>query len=190
MSIYTRTGDKGKTGLFNGKRVLKSHKRVDTYGTIDELNSTIGVVVAQITNHKSQITKKDIGAWNLVLGILVEIQNDLLDIGSALAFPSSPPVYGLKNRAEEFETVIDEMTEKMPTLQNFILPGGGVVGATLHLARVAARKAERKIVDLMQKEEIDEQIVKYINRLSDLFFTMARYTNMVEKQKETIWRKK
>ena len=125
-----------------------------------------------------------------MLGILTEIQNDLLDIGSSLAFPGSPPVMGLEERTASFEQLIDEMTQQMPTLKNFILPGGGLAGATLHIARVAARKAERRIVALMQKEEIDEHIVKYINRLSDVFFTMARYANMKDKQKETIWRKK
>jgi cob(I)alamin adenosyltransferase len=113
-----------------------------------------------------------------------------LDIGSALAFPDSPPVMGLEERAEGFEKQIDEMTDKMPELKNFILPGGGAAGAQLHVARTTARKAERKIVSLMQEEDIDETIVKYINRLSDLFFTMARYVNFLEKQKETIWRKK
>lgn len=194
MAIYTRTGDKGKTALFNGKRVLKSHIRVDAYGTIDELNSVIGVAIAQISSDNppagGQITKKNIGAWDLMLGILVDIQHDLLDIGSALAFPSSPPVHGLDKRAKDFEKMIDEMTQNLPTLKNFILPGGGKAGAGLHICRTIARKAERKIVLLMQKEDIDEQIVKYINRLSDLFFTMARYVNFMEKQKETIWRKK
>lgn len=178
--IYTRTGDKGKTGLFNGQRVLKSDIRVDTYGTIDELNSTIGVVIAHLKKASAKKIQKE----------LEDIQHDLLDIGSALAFPDSPPIYGLETRIETFEKHIDDMTAKMPELKNFILPGGGAAGASLHICRTTARKAERRIVALMQKEDIDEQIVKYINRLSDLFFTMARYVNQIEKQKETVWRKK
>jgi len=186
MAIYTRTGDKGKTALFNGKRVLKSHVRVDTYGTIDELNSTIGVAVAGVRSSGFIVQSKK----KKIIEQLEDIQHDLLDIGSALAFPDSPPVMGLEERAAGFEKLIDEMTDKMPELKNFILPGGGVAGAQLHVARTTARKAERKIVALMQEEDIDETLVKYINRLSDLFFTMARYINFLEKQKETIWRKK
>lgn len=184
--IYTKTGDKGKTALFNGKRVLKSHIRVDTYGTIDELNSTIGVAAAAVKSAKFKVQSER----KKIVEQLENIQHDLLDIGSSLAFPSSPPVMGLEKRTERFEQLIDEMTEKMPPLKNFILPGGGVAGAQLHVSRTVARKAERKIVALMQEEEIDENIVKYINRLSDLFFTMARYVTMREQKKETIWRKK
>lgn len=179
MAIYTRTGDKGKTALFNGKRVFKSDLRVSTYGTIDEVNSTIGVVISMLkSNTKSLKTE------------LEEIQHDLFDIGSSLAFPSSPPLDGLERRSIEFEKRIDEMTKKMPELKNFILPGGGKAGSMLHVARTQARRAERMIVELMQKEEIDEQIVKYINRLSDLFFTMARFVNQLEKQSEITWKKK
>lgn len=179
MPIYTRTGDTGKTALFNGKRVFKSDLRVSTYGTIDELNSTVGVVIAEL-QAKSKIVKKD----------LEEIQHDLFDIGASLAFPSSPPIEGLKNRAEEFEKSIDTMTKDMPDLKNFILPGGGKAGSMLHVARTQARRVERMVVELMQKEEIDEQIVKYINRLSDLFFTMARFVNHLEKHSEIKWKKK
>lgn len=186
MPIYTRTGDKGKTALFNGKRVLKSHIRVDTYGTIDELNSIIGVAVAGVRSSGFIVQSKK----KKITEQLEAIQHDLLDIGSSLSFPDSPPVMGLEERIASFEKLIDQITAKMLELKNFILPGGGVAGAQLHVARTIARKAERKIVALMQEEEIDETIVKYINRLSDLFFTMARYVNMLERQKETIWRKK
>lgn len=180
MAIYTRTGDKGKTALFNGKRVLKSDKRVDTYGTIDELNSTIGVVIANLEKNASKKVSAE----------LEDIQNDLLDIGSSLAFPGSPPIPGLEERIKEFEIEIDTMTAKMPELKNFILPGGGKGGAHLQLSRTVARRAERQIVALMQKENIDENVVRYINRLSDLLFTMARFVNHGEKEKELIWRKK
>lgn len=179
MPIYTRGGDKGKTALFSGKRVFKSDIRVDTYGTIDELNSVLGQAVAHLGKKSEKVEEE-----------LEKIQHDLFDIGASLAFPSSPPVEGLEKRALEFEKQIDIMTEKMPELKNFILPGGGKAGSVLHVARTLARRSERRIVALMQKEEIDEGIVKYINRLSDLLFTMARYVNHVEKQKETKWRKK
>lgn len=179
MAIYTRTGDKGKTALFNGKRVFKSDLRVSTYGTIDEVNSTIGVVISELKKNTKSIKTE-----------LEEIQHDLFAIGSSLAFPSSPPLDGLEQRSLEFEKRIDEMTKKMPELKNFILPGGGKAGSMLHVARTQARRAERMIVELMQKEEIDEQIVKYINRLSDLFFTMARFVNHQEKEKEIKWKKR
>ena len=179
MPIYTRTGDKGKTSLFGGKRVLKTNARVDTYGTVDELNSILGIVIAFLgTKHSS--TKKE----------LTSIQHDLFDIGAYLANPSAKPVMRLEKRVAEFETLIDTMTGKLPTLRNFILPGGGKAGATLHHGRTVCRRAERRLVSLQQDEEIDEHLVKYVNRLSDLLFTMARFVNHQEKQKETIWIKK
>ena len=183
MAIYTRTGDKGKTSLFNGQRVSKSDLRVETYGTVDELNSAIGV---SISNFKFQISnfKKE----------LIKIQNDLLNIGSALANPTTSEkreaTSYLQKRVKEFERFIDQMTEKMPPLSNFILPGGGKAGSFLHLARAVSRRAERKVVALNHKEKIDNNIVIYLNRLSDLLFTMARFANFKEKKKEVIWRKK
>ena len=179
MAIYTRTGDKGKTSLFDGTRVLKSHIRVETYGTIDELNSVIGAAVASIKKQKSGIKKE-----------LEEIQHDLFAIGSVLATPHGMPVIGLDTRPKDFEKLIDEMTSKMPELKNFILPGGSPAGSLLHVARTVSRRAERKVIALMQKEEVDTNIVIYLNRLSDLLFTMARFVNHLEKQKETIWKKR
>jgi len=179
MPIYTRTGDKGKTSLFDGTRVLKSHRRVDTYGTIDELNSIIGAAIAEIKD--SGVTSNEISEE------LEKIQHDLLDIGSALATPHPLPVEGLEKRPKEFEKMIDDLTKKMPELKNFILPGGGKVGSLLHVCRTIARRAERQLVGLMQKEELDQTIVMYLNRLSDLFFTLARYTNYKEKKKEVKW---
>ncbi len=179
MPIYTRTGDKGKTSLFDGTRVLKSHKRVETYGTIDELNSIIGATVAHLKNNEKQLKVE-----------LEKIQNDLLDIGSALATPHPMPVIGLENRPKEFEKCIDNLTQKLPELNEFILPGGGKAGSFLHVCRTIARRAERQLVALTQKEKVDEAIVIYLNRLSDLLFTMARYVNYMEKKKEIKWVKR
>jgi cob(I)alamin adenosyltransferase len=179
MPIYTRTGDKGKTSLFDGTRVLKSHPRVDTYGTIDELNSTIGHVIAHLRAQENHVKKE-----------LEKIQHDLFDIGSALATPHPLPVTGLDKRPKEFEAVIDAYTSKMPEIKYFILPGGGKAGSLLHVARTITRRAERQLVILMQKEEIDQAIVIYLNRLSDLLFTMARFVNYKEKKKEIQWIKK
>lgn len=178
MAIYTRTGDKGKTSLMSGQRVLKSDLRVETYGTIDELNSAIGVAIAQLRiKDKGLRIKKE----------LIKIQNDLLDIGSALANPASKELKYLQKRVKEFEKFIDEMTEKMPPLKNFILPGGGKAGAFLHLARAISRRAERKTVALNNEQKINNNIIIYLNRLSDLLFTMARFASFEEKKKEIIW---
>lgn len=180
MPIYTRTGDKGKTSLFDGTRVLKSHPRVETYGTIDELNSVIGFAIAHMTNSK----------WRVVKGELEKIQHDLFDIGSALATPHPLPVVGLADRPKAFEKLIDAMTAKMPEIAYFILPGGGKSGSLLHIARTITRRVERQLITLMQKEDVDQTIVIYLNRLSDLLFTMARYVNYKEKKKEIKWIKK
>ena len=182
MPIYTRTGDKGKTSLFDGTRVLKSHKRVETYGTIDELNSNIGVVIAEIK--ELRLKNKDI------VEELEAIQHDLFDIGSALATPHPLPVEGLEKRPKEFEVLIDTLTKQMPEIKYFILPGGGKAGSFLHVCRTITRRVERQLVALMQKEDVDQDIVVYLNRLSDLFFTLARYVNYKEKKKEVRWIKK
>ncbi len=181
--IYTRTGDKGKTSLFDGKRVLKSDKKVEAYGTIDELNSAIGAASAFI---KVRTINKE----------LEEIQNDLLEIGSALAVSTTLPLDQLQDRPQEFEKLIDKLTKQLPPLNQFILPGGGRGGALLHVARTIARRAERNVVRLSQKEHIDKTILIYLNRLSDLLFTIARFVNYKENRNgrlrasEKIWRKK
>lgn len=183
MPIYTRTGDKGQTSFRNGQRISKSDLRVDVYGTVDELNSAIGVAIAELIRIKDKglRIKKE----------LIKIQNDLLDIGSILANPNAK--YTIRNtkylskRVKEFEDFIDQMTKQMPVLKNFILPGGGKTGALLHCARTVCRRAERNLVKLSEKETINSEIIIYINRLSDLLFTMARFTNFKEKKKETIW---
>lgn len=185
MPIYTRTGDKGTTSLFDKTRVLKSHTRVDTYGTVDELNSTIGMAIAlclEITSQEANVKK--------VIKELEKIQHDLLIVGSTLANPNAGPVTALKKRPADFEKLIDWMTEQMPPLKEFILPGGGRAGAQLHISRTIARRTERQLVALIQEVPVDEAILVYVNRLSDLFFTMARYVNYIEKKKEITWKKK
>lgn len=174
--IYTKKGDQGMTSLFGGTRVGKNSLRVATYGSVDELNSLLGVVISETGN---RMLKK----------MLLEIQNDLLDIGSCLANVDSKPLEYLVSQVEKLEDSIDEMTEKLPELHNFILPGGSKSGALLHLVRSVSRRVERAVVELSQKEKIDGNILIYFNRLSDLLFTMARFANMKEKKKETIWRK-
>lgn len=181
MPIYTRTGDKGDTSLFNGQRVSKSDLRVEAYGTVDELNSAIGMTIAE----GLRIKDKELRVKNE----LIKIQNDLFSIGSALASTAISNLGYLSNRVKDFEDNIDAMTEQMPALSNFILPGGGKTGAVLHFARTVARRAERKVVLLAESEKIDNNILMYLNRLSDLVFTMARFANYRERQKEAIWSK-
>ena len=173
MPIYTRTGDKGKTSLFDGSRVNKSHIRVETYGTVDELNSMLGVAISHMKTREKSVKKE-----------LEIIQHDLLDIGSALATPYALPVTGLEKRAEDFEKLIDEMTAQMPELKSFILPGGSKPGSFLHVARTITRRCERQLIRLMETEEVDSAIVKYLNRLSDLLFTMSRFVNYQEKKND------
>lgn len=174
MKIYTKTGDSGQTSLFGGKRVLKSDLRVEAYGTVDELNSTIGFLVAQVKNVH---IKKE----------LVQIQNDLLTIGASLANPKQRKESSLEERVMSFENFIDELTKKLPDLRNFILPGGGKTGSLFHCARSICRRAERRVVELSQREKIAPEILEYFNRLSDLLFTIARFVNYREKKKEYIW---
>ncbi len=182
--IYTKTGDKGKTSLVGGKRVNKFDLRVETYGTVDELNCATGIVIAQIKNSKLKIKNEK----SLIISYLEEIQNDLFTIGSTLANPNNPALPQLEKRIKELEKIIDQMTEHLPELKNFILPGGSLTGAQLHLARTICRRAERRVVELKQTEEIDDLIVSYFNRLSDFLFTAARYANHLKNKKETIWR--
>ena len=198
MPIYTRTGDKGKTSLFDGTRVLKSHERVNTYGTVDELNSFIGVAIAEIkdlyslreASFKSRSKSSRQARTINIVDELEKIQHDLLDIGSTLATPHPMPIIGLEKRAKSFEKCIDDLTKQLPELTEFILPGGGKAGSFLHVCRTITRRAERQLVALMQKEAVDDAVVVYLNRLSDLFFTISRYVNYKEKKKEIIWIKK
>ena len=177
MPIYTKTGDKGKTALFSGKRVWKYDPRVETYGTLDELNSIIGISIAHLPGKSSKLKK-----------ILSSIQSDLFYIGSYLAdLPDTIEDIDLGRKTEEFEENIDYMMKRLPPTFNFVLPGGSRGGAFLHLARTVARRAERKLVRLAKKEKVDERVSKYVNRLSDLLYAAARFANHIEKKKETIW---
>lgn len=178
MTIYTRAGDKGKTYLIDGKKVSKAHVRLESYGTVDELNSSLGFVIA---NLKDKVLIKE----------LLKIQNDLFEAGSQLASSKRNKkidIY-LEKRVKEFENLIDNWTKTLPKLEHFILPGGKS-GSALHLSRTICRRAERRVVDLSKRETVDQNVIMYLNRLSDLLFSMARVINKKEKQKEIIWIKK
>lgn len=180
MSIYTKTGDKGKTSLFSGKRVWKDDIRIEAYGALDELNSVIGIILSLNTKK----TKKN----TYINHILLDVQYTIFPICSYLAdLPDILEDIDFEQKLKTHESQIDHMTHQMPQLTSFILPGGGVVGAHLHLARTVSRRAERLIIRLHKKEKVDLRVIQYINRLSDLFFTLARYANYIEKKKETTW---
>lgn len=177
MKIYTKTGDKGKTSLFGGQRVSKTDLRVETYGTVDELNSYIGLASTFVRQQKLKV-------------VLTEIKSDLLDIGSHLATPGAKEPTFLLERITAIELLIDTLTATLPELRNFILSGGGKAGGFLHVARTVCRRTERMVIRLSQKEEVSSIVLQYFNRLSDLLFTLARYVNHKEKKKEIIWQSK
>jgi cob(I)alamin adenosyltransferase len=170
VRIYTRTGDDGTTGLIGGDRVSKDALRIDTYGTVDELNSVLGLVLS-------------IGVPETVRQILSRVQDSLFTIGAALAAPDREALrkYGIPPILEEdirlLEAEIDRHEAGLPPLSQFILPGGTPAGALLHMARTVARRAERCCVALAGSESMDPQILSYLNRFSDLCFVLARYVN-------------
>ncbi|MGB1972048.1 MAG: cob(I)yrinic acid a,c-diamide adenosyltransferase [Flavobacteriaceae bacterium] len=162
MKVYTKTGDDGTTSLFSGKRVPKHDIRIKAYGTIDELNSWVGL----IRDHANEDVKHD----------LIQIQHNLMTIGSQLANDTDKQIVGKINQADvhSLEKNIDKITEGLPPLRNFVIPGGHPAVSHTHLARCICRKSERYITELKELTEIDLEIVFYINRLSDYFFTLAR----------------
>lgn len=183
MKIYTRSGDGGKTSLFDNTRVWKNSLRVDTYGTIDELNATLGIITAEIGSSRAKKLR-------YILKIVIQIQKDLFVLGSSLATPASNVMdFNVNTRIAEFEGWIDEMWSQCPQLHNFILPGGGKIGAQFHVSRTVCRRAERKLIALNLEEQIDPLIIAYINRLSDLLIALSRYANHIEHKKETIWQR-
>jgi len=172
--IYTRTGDDGTTGLGDGKRVRKDDARVEAYGTVDEANSAIGVVLAVP------------GLPADVVRCLTEIQHDLFDLGGELCIPGTQVIKA--ERITELEGVLDRFNEPLPPLKDFILPGGGPATAACHLARTIARRAERNVWTLAAAEQVNAEVPKYLNRLSDLLFVLARVLARHEQGSEVLWR--
>ena len=178
--IYTKTGDEGMTGLGGGQRVPKDSQRVETYGTVDELNSQIGVAVAT-------------GLCERLTSELTLIQNELFDLGSDLATPATSqarhPVPTVEPRhIEKLERLIDEFNEVVGALTNFLLPGGSPGAAQLQVARTVCRRAERSATTLARDETIGATVLPYLNRLSDALFVMARYENHQRGVAEPLWR--
>ena len=186
--VYTRTGDKGETALVGGKRVPKDSARIDAYGTIDELNSIVGL--ARVFNEECL----DAGEGHRFLdGVLCRIQDELFDIGSELATPPEFFQDGMYRVGEEeitqIEKLIDQCQQDLEPLNSFILPGGGRVGAYLHQCRTVCRRAEREILRVSRTEDINDRVIKYINRLSDLFFVLSRWIAKQTGEQEYLWQR-
>lgn len=177
MKIYTKQGDEGKTSLLGGERVWKDNQRIQAYGTVDELNAILGIVVTELT---SEELKEE----------LRSIQSELFTIGADLATPNNKSVKIVRvdnNFTKRIEALIDKYDEKLPELKNFILPGGSKASAYLHLARTVCRRAEREVVSLIKEVEINPEIEVYLNRLSDLLFVLARYENYISGIEDIKW---
>jgi cob(I)alamin adenosyltransferase len=178
MKIYTKTGDKGSTSLFGGKRAMKDSLRLEAYGTVDELNSALGI--ARALNPQLDLDE-----------IIVRLQNDLFVLGADLATPSgarSSHVPRIQNDLITYlEHAIDKFDARLQPLSTFVLPGGSQIASQLHLARTICRRAERFVVRLSRKEKIGPLCIVYLNRLSDLLFVMARYANYLDGRQETPW---
>ena len=177
MKIYTKTGDDGNTGLQGNFRIAKSHPRIIAYGTVDEANAALGIVLANKLD-------KD------VTDILTEIQNDLFLLGADL---SNPNLNDVKNRVslesvEKLEKYIDKFESELSPLTNFILPGGDIIASQLHFVRTVVRRAETLVVYLSEKDEINSNCIKYLNRLSDLFFVMSRFINKQKGRDDVPWK--
>jgi cob(I)alamin adenosyltransferase len=184
--IYTRTGDKGDTGLVGGGRVAKDSPRIEAYGTVDELNSIIGL--ARVFNAE-RLKKGKAHRW--LDGIFRQIQNELFDLGSELATPDDAVYEGMHRVGEAevkaLETLMDQCQKDLQPLKSFILPGGGRVGGFLHQARTVCRRAERRVLVLSRVEPISPWTITYVNRLSDLLFVLSRWVARKGGETEYLW---
>jgi cob(I)alamin adenosyltransferase len=180
--VYTKTGDDGTTGLVGGDRAPKDDPRIEAYGTVDELNSAIGLVVAALARSAARPRLEP---------ILRRVQNELFNLGAELATPDaarrarSPAVS--ERHVEKLEQELDDLNEGLPELRSFVLPGGGEASAFLHLARTICRRAERRTVSLARGEAVGDWSVKYLNRLSDALFVFGRFASAADGQPEPLW---
>lgn len=171
--IYTRTGDDGTTGLGDGTRVAKDSLRVDAYGTVDEANSVIGVVLA------CRSVPENIAA------LLTEVQHELFELGGELCIPGRSAI--TDEYVARLESQLDDLNKDLPSLKEFILPGGGEAAAACHLARTIVRRAERGVTTLAAEETVRPEVLRYLNRLSDLLFVIARVLSRVDNGQEVLW---
>lgn len=189
MKIYTRTGDRGETGLIGGRRVSKADPRIIAYGAVDELNSAIGLAI-------SSLRLKEPSMMADIAGVLTQVQNDLFVVGSDLADPGHPEGGGQRStpRADEgmaaaLEQAIDRFEQELPPITFFILPGGSAEASLLHLCRGIARRAETAAVALSKTEAINPAVIVYLNRLADLLFVAARLANRRLRVGDVAWAK-
>lgn len=173
--IYTRTGDDGTTGLGDGSRIDKDSPRVEAYGTVDESNSAIGVVLAAAVP-------------DAIRKCLTEVQHDLFELGGELCIPGHRTIEA--QFIDRLERQLDEFNAGLPPLKDFILPGGGQAAAACHLARTVVRRAERRVRSLAKDEDVRDEVLRYLNRLSDLLFVIARLLAREESGQEIIWDRK
>ncbi len=182
--VYTRKGDKGETALVGGRRVAKDSQRIIAYGTIDELNSVLGIV-------RASATKDDPPGGAKLVEILKRVQNELFDLGSELATPDDAEYEGMWRASEtevkELERTIDECQKDLEPLMSFVLPGGGMLGAFLHQARTVCRRAEIEMLRLSRIEPVNPFTLRYVNRLSDLLFVLARWIAKHAGEAEYLW---
>ena len=172
--IYTRTGDDGTTGLGDGNRIRKDHARVEAYGTVDEANSAIGMILA-VPDVPADVAR-----------CLTEIQHDLFDLGGELCIPGTKVIKA--EQIAQLEQILDGFNDPLPALKDFILPGGGPAAAACHLARTVVRRAERRVWTLAESEPVNVEVPRYLNRLSDLLFVLARVLARHETGAEVLWR--
>ena len=177
MKIYTRSGDKGRTSLIGGRRVSKTHYRLEAYGTIDELNAYLGLLVAQLPASSAQ------------LSTLQQIQNTLFVLGAQLATPSDVPTTTAITPAmvEGLEAAIDDIDARLPQLRAFVLPGGCLPSAQCHVCRTVCRRAARRVLPLASRVAIPAEVTSYLNRLSDYLFVLARLLNAEQGTEEIFW---
>ena len=179
MKIYTRTGDKGRTSLIGGHRVPKTHYRLEAYGTIDELNAHVGLLVSQLPSSSAQ------------LPVLQQVQNTLFVIGAQLATPSDVPTTAAVTPAmvSALEAAIDHIDAQLPPLRAFVLSGGCMSSAQCHVCRTVCRRAERRILALAAEVEVAADLLAYMNRLSDYLFVLSRKINLDVEKEEIFWEK-
>jgi cob(I)alamin adenosyltransferase len=182
LKIYTKTGDKGDTGLIDGSRISKSDLRIIAYGVVDEANSHIGLII-------SNIEKNSI--FDDVKKILLNVQQDLFVLGAELANPNTLKDDNILVKTEMISTIekyIDKFESELAPLSNFILPGGSIESSLLHICRTVVRRAEISAVALAKEQKINQEILTYLNRISDLFFVLARVTNKRQKYNDIPWK--
>jgi ATP:cob(I)alamin adenosyltransferase len=182
LKIYTKTGDKGDTGLIDGSRISKSDLRIIAYGVVDEANSHIGLII-------SNIEKNSI--FDDVKKILLNVQQDLFVLGAELANPNTLKDDNILVKTEMISTIekyIDKFESELAPLSNFILPGGSIESSLLHICRTVVRRAEISAVALAKEQKINQEILTYLNRISDLFFVLARVTNKRQKHNDIPWK--